>query len=138
MEHKKKLQKYYLYGLMPVLVIWILLSLIVNQLYGVFFLLGYIWPYMYYTPGFAEKASSRSYRFSLLGNLFKFQSYIFTLVGEKPPVWMMPLARLVVPFSMTGVLSMINPNWSPLWTILGWSMFEVFVFCNKKFKWDLL
>lgn len=139
MEQKTKLQRYYLYGLVPILICWLLLSIFFDQIYGVFFLLGYIWPYMYHTPGFAEKATSRPYRFSFLGNVFKFQNYVFSLLPkENPPYWMKAFAHLIVPFLFTGVLSILKPNWSPLWTFLGWMTFEAFVFLNKKFKWDLL
>ncbi len=112
--------------------------MLVDPMYGIFFLIGYTWPYMYYTPGFEEKARSKSYRYSLLGNLFRFQEYIFGLLPETPPFWMRPLARFIVPFLISGALSILNPNWSPLWTFLGWIIFEAFVICDKKFKWNLL
>ena len=138
MDHKKKIQKYYAYGLLPILVVWALISIFISHVYGVFFLIGYTWPYMYYTPGFEERAQSKSYRFSFLGNLFKFQTFIFGLIPENPPFWMRPLARLVVPFLISGLLSILNPDWSPLWTFFGWLTFEIFVFCNKKYNWDLI
>lgn len=138
MDHKSKLRKYYLYGLLPAAVAWLIISFLIDQMYGVFFMLGYVWPYMYYTPGFEEKAMSRNYRFSLLGNLFKFQQYLFSMVPEKAKTWMKPIARLAIPFLITGILSVLNPSWSPLWTILGWASFEGFCFLNKKLNWDLM
>ncbi len=138
MDQKQKRQKYYLYGLLPALVFWGLLTLFTDPVFGVFFMLGYSWPFMYYTPGFEEKALSRSYRFSFLGNLFRFQQYLFNLLPENPLFWMKPFARLMIPFLISGVLSIINPNWSPLFTILGWGCFEGFVFLNKKMGWGFI
>ena len=138
MDHKKKLQKYYLYGLVPALAVWVLISFSLDHVYGVFFMLGYIWPYMYHTPGFDERALSRNYRFSFLGNLFRFQQQIFSMVPEGKAAFLKPLARLVIPFLITGLLSIINPTWSPLWNILGWASFEGFNYLNRKFKWDLM
>lgn len=138
MENKKKLQRYYTFGLLPILIVWALISIFVDPMFGIFFLIGYTWPYMYYTPGFEDKARSKSYRFSLLGNLFRFQEYIFSLLPSNPRFWMKPLARLVVPFLLSGVLSILNPSWSPLWTFMGWVVFEVFVFLDKKMQWNLL
>ncbi len=137
-SHKQKLQRYYLYGLMPVLILWALLSYGINFMVGLFFLIGYVWPYMYHTPGFAEKASSANYRYSFLGNVFKFQDYLFKRASETKKEWTKPVARLCVPFLFSAVISIINPHWTPLWTILGWAVFEGFVICNKKMKWNLL
>lgn len=138
MDEKQKRQKYYLYGLVPALIVWGLISVASDPVFGVFFMLGYSWPFMYYTPGFEEKALSRSYRFSFLGNLFRFQQYLFQLLPENPPLWMKPFARLIVPFLITGVLSIINPTWSPLFTIMGWASFELFCFLNEKKGWGFI
>lgn len=136
MENKSKLQKYYLYGLVPALIIWGLISAFVDQIYAIFFLIGFTWPFMYYTPGFEEKATSQTYRFSFLGNLFKAQRTLFQRLPENPPVWMTSMMRLVIPLLFTGALSILNPTFSPLWAILGWAVFEGFAFVNKKKNWD--
>ncbi|MCR9204239.1 MAG: hypothetical protein NXH75_06665, partial [Halobacteriovoraceae bacterium] len=135
MENKSKLHRYYLYGLLPAIIVWALISAFVNQIYAVFYLLGFTWPFMYYTPGFEEKANSRSYRFSFLGNLFKAQNSLFERLPENPAPWMVSLLRLAIPLIFTGLLSIINPSFSPLWTIFGWGMFEGFAFLNKKKNW---
>lgn len=136
MENKSKLQRYYLYGLLPAIVLWAIISAFVDQVYAIFFLIGFTWPFMYYTPGFEEKATSRSYRFSFLGNLFRAQNMLFERLPENPAVWMTSVLRLVIPLGFTGLLSVLNPSFSPLWTILGWSVFELFAFLNKKKNWD--
>jgi hypothetical protein len=137
-NHKEKLQRYYMYGLMPVLVLWVLLSYGINFMVGLFFLVGYIWPYMYHTPGFAEKARSANYRYSFLANVFKFQNYLFELVPTESKPWMKPIARLIVPLIFSGIISILNPHWTPIWTIFGWGVFEGFVVCDKKMGWNLL
>lgn len=136
MNHKEKIQKYYLYGLVPVLVLWGLFSFFVDQVYAIFFLIGFTWPYTFHAPGFEDKASSSRYKYSVLGNLFKFQTALYDRLPENPAPWMKPMLRLVVPILLTGVISIINPNATPLWAILGWLCFELFAFLNKKNNWD--
>jgi len=136
MENKSKLLKYYSYGLLPLLILWILIFVFVDKVYSIFFLIGFTWPYMYHTPGFEEKATSRSYRYSLLGNLYKLQSFLNKKVPETAPVFMYSLSRLIPSFLISILLVVFNPDYSPLWVIGGWSFFEIFAFLNKKKSWD--
>lgn len=137
-EKKDKLLKYYKFGLLPILILWLIITLLAEVMDGVFFLLGFMWPYLYYTPGFEEKARSDAYKYSFLGNIFKFQTWIFTLLGEEPKRWMISFSRLIIPLLITGLVSALNPSWSPLWTLGGWLFFEVFAFVNDKKKLNLM
>ena len=137
-ETKAKLLRYYKFGLVPILVLWLIITLTFAVMDGVFFLLGFTWPYLYYTPGFEGKAKSDAYKYSFLGNIFKFQKWIFTLLGEQPKRWMLSCARLIIPLFITGLVSVLNPSWSPLWSLAGWMVFEVFIFLNDKKKWYLI
>ncbi len=138
MEKKQQLLKYYKYGLIPVLILWLVITAVSDAMDGAFFLMGFMWPYLYYTPGFEEKALSKAYKFSFLGNIFKFQAWVFSLMGDQPKRWMISFARLIVPLLLSGIVSALNPSWTPLWSLVGWSVFELFVFLNDKQKWDLL
>ena len=138
MEKNQRLQRYYKYGLLPILVLWLLITIFFNAMVGAFFLLGFVWPYLYYTPGFEEKAKSNAYKYSFLGNIFKFQEWIFSLMGETPPRWMVSMGRLLVPLFISGLVSILNPSWTPLWSIIGWGCFEAFSYLNEKKSWDLM
>ena len=70
MEHKSRLHRYYLYGLLPTIIIASVIAIFATQFEAFLYLVGFTWPYLYYTPGFEEKATSATYRFALLGNLF--------------------------------------------------------------------
>lgn len=135
---KTKLLKYYKFGLIPVLVLWLIITFVSDAMDGAFFLLGFMWPYLYYTPGFEDKAKSDAYKYSFLGNVFKFQAWVFTLLGEHPKRWMISFARLIVPLLLTGIVSALNPTWTPLWSLVGWICFEGFVLLHDKYKWELM
>ena len=135
---KDKLVRYYKYGLIPILILWLILTFVTTPMSGAFFLMGFMWPYLYYTPGFEDKAQSKAYRYSFLGNIFKFQSWIFSLMGNQPKRWMVSFARLIIPLLLSGVIRILNPSWSPLWSILGWLTFEGFIWLNEKKDLQLL
>ena len=73
---KDKLVRYYKYGLIPILILWLILTFVTTPMSGAFYLMGFMWPYLYYTPGFEDKAQSKAYRYSFLGNIFKFQKCV--------------------------------------------------------------
>ncbi len=138
MEKKQQLLRYYKFGLIPVFILWLLITIFSDGMDGAFFLMGFMWPYLYYTPGFEEKAKSDAYKFSFLGNIFKFQTWVFSLMGESPKRWMISFARLIIPLLLSGIVSALNPSWTPLWSIVGWIAFEGFAFLNEKQNWNLL
>ncbi len=138
MEKKQELLRYYKYGLTPIFILWLLVTIFSDAMDGAFFLMGFMWPYLYYTPGFEEKAQSKAYRYSFLGNIFKFQTWIFSLIGPTPKRSAVVMARLIVPVLFAGIVSVFNPSWSPLWSILGWAMFEGFAYLNEKKNWNLM
>lgn len=134
-QNMNKLTKYYCYGIIPSFLIFIVIALSTEAMYGVFFLIGFFWPYMYYTPGFEEKALSKNYRFSFLGTLYRFQTQLFKVLPRDSLKMTMPIARFVIPFLFAGVINLLNPSFTSLWVVLGWLAFEMFMILDSKKAW---
>lgn len=138
MEKRSQLLRYYKYGLIPIVILWVIVMFSFGALEGAFFLIGFMWPYLYYTPGFEEKAQSKAYKYSFLGNIFKIQRWLLSRLGSENIKWKMSVARLIVPFVVALIVGILNPSWSPLWCIFGWAAFEVFFLCNDKKNLNLI
>ena len=65
-----KLNRYYIYGILPAFIICAIITFYASFIDGSFFMLGFIWPYSYYTPGIEEKLINKYGRFSFLNISF--------------------------------------------------------------------
>jgi hypothetical protein len=131
-EQKQKRNKYYLYGLLPVFILWIVVTVLFGIMASSFFLIGFLWPFLYYTPGFKEKACSQSYKYSLLGNAFKIQNWIFSQIRLSPAKWKWPLGRNLIPLLIALFVVAINPIGSAILVIFGAACFELLIYCDQK------
>lgn len=129
-----ELNRYYLQGIAPALLGFIIITIAVHLIDGSFYMLGFAWPYSYYTPGLSKKLEDRYGRFSFLNMSYSAHEYLFS---KMPNQQWRPLVHLVAPVLFVGLLSLISFSTSFLWTFLGWLHFEVFFFMKKR-KLELL
>tara|TARA_B110000908_G_C10126879_1_gene390305 strand:+ start:343 stop:741 length:399 start_codon:yes stop_codon:yes gene_type:complete len=128
---KSKLNRYYFYGVFPALIVTLVMSQLLHFIDASFYILGFIWPYSYYTPGSREQILNGQKRFSFLGLSFQTHDFIFEKLPQK---MLAPLVRLVCPLGFVLLLSLISFSYVYCWVLLGWLSFELFFFISNKYN----
>ena len=123
MKNNKELFQYYLYGVFPALIIFAIVALAIHFMAASFFMLGFIWPYSYYTPGLKEKLSENPRKLSLLSMSYRGHDYLFNKVNNKKIHFCI---RGFYPLIFVGALSLISFNNYYLWAVGGWLYFEAY------------
>lgn len=126
-----QLNRYYLQGIAPALIIFIVVSFTVHFIDASFYMLGFVWPYSYYTPGLGDKLKNRYGRLSLLNLSYQAHDYLFEKIPNKK---ITPLVHLIVPVTFVALLSIIAFSLSFLWIFLGWAHFEVFHHVSQRYN----
>lgn len=129
-----ELNRYYLYGIFPALIIFFIITGVSGLIEAAFYMLGFVWPYSFYTPGLSDKLDQRNHRFSFLGLSKSIHLYLFTKITHHK---MAPVVRLICPLFFVGCLSIISLSPIYLWTFVGWFLFEIFFLCNSRFSLKL-
>jgi hypothetical protein len=132
---KSQLNRYYLYGIVPAFIIFSVTLMMSDFINASFYMLGFVWPYSYYTPGLKEKLSKNYGNLSFLSMSFRAHEALFDKV---PSLKLAPLVRLLAPLIFVSLLSLISFSYSFLWVWLGWLHFELFFLLNLKLSLNLI
>ncbi len=128
---KNKLNHYYLFGVFPALTITLIISQAFHFIDASFYILGFIWPYSYYTPGSRDEILKGRNRFSFLGLSYQIHDFIFLKLPNKK---LAPLVRLMCPVGFVILLSLISFSYVYSWVLFGWMSYELFHFINNKYS----
>jgi hypothetical protein len=128
---KNKLNRYYFFGIFPALVITLVISQLLHFIDASFYILGFIWPYSYYTPDNREVVLGGQKRYSFLGLSYQIHDFLFKKLPQKN---IAPFVRLLCPLGFVSLLSVISFSYVYSWVFAGWISFEVFYFMNNKYK----
>lgn len=134
----KPLTRYYLLGF-PVAIFFVVIFYLLKLefLLQVSFFLGLFWPFALVAPGMREKALQKSYRYSFIGMACRFQEFLKSLpVAEKKCSG--PILRGVPPLLFSLLMYIIFLSGNPLFTLIGWVIFEGLYFLQKKIGWNLV
>ena len=117
------IKKYYLIGLIPMLLTTIVLTYVgIDFLNTTIFLLGFIFPYSINTPSLREKVERHHYRFSFL----RFCLVIYDFAYDKLPKFKQGIASLIYPISLGVILSFMTSEVKFHFAIIGWICWMLF------------
>lgn len=128
---KNKLNRYYLFGILPALAVTLVVSQLFHFIDASFYILGFIWPYSYYTPVDREQILKGHKKFSFLGLSYQIHDFMFTKIPNQK---LAPLVRLFCPVGFVALLSLISFSYVYSWVFIGWICFELFHFINHKYS----
>lgn len=115
------LNRYYLYGLVPLFITCFILFLVSSSFeVALFFAIGFIWPYSFSTPGLREKLEDKEYRLSFLRLIYRYQYFL-----EKRLPQPKALAQTLAPFLASSLLLFLHLSLFPLYVLAGSLFYEL-------------
>lgn len=132
---KEKLRKYYFYGLAPAIVMAILIGAGTDLIFACYFMVGFSWPYSFYTPNLRAKINENPSRLSFISLSFQCHDFLFEKLGTKVPHI---IVRGVIPCAFALINYMIAFDYRCSMSLVGFFAFEIFYYIDKKRNLNLI
>jgi hypothetical protein len=138
MSHLSRLNRYYVYGMPFSLIVIIFLFFLKVEVVAIgLCTIGFFWGYSLYTPGLKEKILKKRNRFSFITLSFHFYQLIKGLLPCERWPFLLAFARVSMPLILSFIFYFISREANPLYTVLGWSFLELFLWIDLKVSLNL-
>ncbi len=120
------INKYYLFYLLPILILFFLTVFFVTNLTNALFLfISYIWNLTLMTPGMNQRLTTYKYKLSFLKIIKSIEQNIM-LISKN--VYTDILIKILIPFIFCSAFYFISSNGNLIFALIGASLFFVYAF----------
>lgn len=136
LKNNPELNRYYLKGLVPFLLLVLIVELIPLDIMARFFIyIGYIWPYSIETPGLKEKIQNPKYRFSFMRLVFNLDYFLGEFSSKLSPAHGTKIKMALAPFIYCSIMSFVVSDVAPFYCLIGSLLYlALFEFLYKRLQ----